>query len=131
MGNEKDMQEKREMEDRVRHAEEQTISNSQLPVDDVIRLAKEGRSDDVIINQMRTTGATYQLSTEDVRDLSANGVSDKVIMEMQNRRPGMYPAPRDGRLVPGIHPVGLAHPSPPVYVVPPTSAASLRRRGAH
>jgi hypothetical protein len=116
IGNEKDMQEKREMEDRVRHAEAQTAANTQLPIESVIQLAREGRSDDVIINQMRTTGATYQLTTEDVRMLSSNGVSDRVIMEMQNRRPDMYPR---RRLV-AVPPPGAVYVAPaPVYVLPP------------
>src|SRR5262245_59283494 len=110
IGNEKDMQEKRANEEQLRHAEAQAVANSQLTVQDVINLTKEGRSDDLIINQMRTTGATYQLSAEDVTMLSSNGVSEKVIMEMQNRRPGLYP-PQRRRVV-------VAPPPPPVYVAP-------------
>jgi hypothetical protein len=118
IGNDVDQREKYEMESRVRQAEDRAAAAAtQLGIADVIQLAKEGRSDDVIINQMRTTGSTYQLSTEDVRMLSSNGVSDPVIMEMQNRRPSAFPR---RRLVPvPVHhgPVFVA-PPPPVYLVP-------------
>lgn len=119
IGNEKDHQEKREMEDRVYQAEAKAAAAAtQMGIADVIQWAKEGRSDDVIINQMRTTGSTYQLSSEDVRLLASNGVSDRVIMEMQNRRPDIYPHSRR-RLVP-VHPAPViyAHPPPPVVLVP-------------
>src|SRR5262245_3228147 len=67
---------------------------TQMGIVDVIQWAKEGRGDDVIIHQMRTTGSTYQLSSEDVRLLSSNGVTDRVILEMQNRRPDACPSRR-------------------------------------
>lgn len=119
IGNAEDQREKMENESRVRQAEERAAAAStQMGIADVIQWAKEGRSDGVIINQMRTTGSTYQLSSEDVRLLASNGVSDPVIMEMQNRRPDMYPAGRR-RLVP-VHPAPViyAHPPPPVLFVP-------------
>jgi uncharacterized protein YcfJ len=117
IGNEKDQQEKREAQARVQQAEAQAqAAATQMGIADVIQWAKDGRSDDVIINQIRTTGSTYQLSGEDVRLLSANGVSDRVIMEMQNRRPDLYPR---RRLVP-VQPVPVIYgPPPPVIVAPP------------
>jgi hypothetical protein len=105
------------MEARVQQAEAQAHAEAtQMGIADVIQWTKDGRSDDVIINQIRTTGSTYQLSSEDVRLLSANGVSDRVIMEMQNRRPEMYPR---RRLVP-VQPVPVIYgPPPPVILAPP------------
>jgi hypothetical protein len=49
--------------------------------------------------------------------LGANGVSKNVIIEMQNRRPEMYPVPRR-RFVPVHHGPVFVAPGPPVYVVP-------------
>src|SRR5262249_37369643 len=73
IGNEKDMQEKREAEARVINAEERAAAAStQLGIADVIQMAKEGPSDQVIINQMRTTGSPHQLSPEDVRLLRSH-----------------------------------------------------------
>ena len=94
-------------------------AGSQMGIADVIQLAKEGRSDDLIINQMRTTASTYQLSTEDLRLLSSNGVSDRVIMEMQSRRPEKAvryaPAPYRERIIytPAPPPIYYLEPPPP------------------
>jgi hypothetical protein len=116
IGNEEDQRDKRATEARVQQAEAQAhAAATQMGIADVIQWAKEGRSDRVIINQIRTTGSTYQLSTEDVRLLSSNGVSDDVITEMQNRRPDMYPR---RRLVPVAPAPVIYGPPPPVYVVP-------------
>ncbi|MBO0700854.1 MAG: hypothetical protein J2P46_20835 [Zavarzinella sp.] len=122
IGNEKDQQEKREMQAKAEQAQAQAhAAATQMGIADVIQWTKDGRSDNVIINQIRTTGSTYQLSSEDVRLLSANGVSDQVIMEMQNRRPEMYPR---RRLVPvATGPVIYA--PPPVYYVPPPPPPSF------
>jgi hypothetical protein len=53
---------------------------------DVAALASSGVSDDVILNQMRTTGTTFALRTEDIIFLKRNKVSDRVVIEMQNSR---------------------------------------------
>jgi Glycine zipper len=116
IGNEHDQRDKAAMEARVQQAEAQAHAEAtQMGIADVIQWAKEGRSDDLIINQIRTTGSTYQLSSEDVRLLSSNGVSERVVIEMQNRRPELYPR---RRLVP-VAPVPVIYgPPPPVYVMP-------------
>ena len=44
-----------------------------------------GYTDDVIINQIRTTGSTFRLSAADIEWLKANGVSDAVIFEIGPR----------------------------------------------
>src|SRR5262245_60357200 len=107
IGNEHDRREKEELK---AQAEATTsASGSPMGMSDVIQLTKEGRSDDVIINQIRTTHSTFLLSTEDLRTLSTNGVSDRVIMEMQNHRPDRAPPP-PGRVI--------YAPATPVYVVP-------------
>jgi len=46
-------------------------------------------SDEVIVNQIRTTGATFALGTQDLIRLSKEHVSDTVILAMQNTRPSM------------------------------------------
>jgi surface antigen len=114
MGNEEDRREREALQAR---ADQASAAASQMGIADVIHWTKEGRSDDLIINQIRTTNSTYQLSPEDVRMLSSNGVSDRVIMEMQNRRPHAYPPGRWVR-VPPPGPV-IYGPPPPVYIVHP------------
>ena len=53
---------------------------------DVLELSRHV-SDEVIINQIRTTGATFTLGTHDLIQLSKERVSDSVIIAMQNTRP--------------------------------------------
>jgi hypothetical protein len=51
----------------------------QMSLDDIIRLAKNGVSDKVIIGQIGPTESKFYLTVEDVVRLSKNGVSDFVI----------------------------------------------------
>ena len=120
IGNEEDQKEKRALREQARDAEARAATaGNQLGITDVIQLAQQGRSDDVIVNQIRTTNSTYQLSTEDLKMLSTNGVSDRVIMEMQNRRPDTQPRTRLVAVPP--QPVYVVGPPPPqvIYAPPP------------
>jgi hypothetical protein len=81
---------------------------------DVAQLAQQRVSDQVIINQIRTTGSVYHLSATDIVWLRDNGVSDAVIAEMQatgSRRPGR-------RVVVGPPPPTVIYEEQPVVVVP-------------
>ncbi len=53
---------------------------------DVAALAMSKVSDDIILNQIRTTDAVFRLGAEEIIWLKKNGVSDRVVMEMQNSR---------------------------------------------
>lgn len=59
----------------------------QLGVTEVIQMAQQGHDEQVIINQIRSTGSTYNLSVGDLDTLRANNVPSRVILEMQNARP--------------------------------------------
>jgi hypothetical protein len=85
---------------------------------DIMQMAREGQSDDVIINQIRTTGSSYILSAEDLRMLRENNVSDRVIMEMQNRRADAHPRMRLVHVPPPAPMVLVPAPPPPVVFVP-------------
>ena len=67
-----------------------------LGLTDVISLTQTGVGDDVIINQMRSTGSTYQLSPGDIQYLKTSGVSDPVLNAMISARvqPVAPPRPR-------------------------------------
>jgi hypothetical protein len=54
-----------------------------LGLTDVAQMAQQHISDEVIINQIRTTGSVFRLSPSDIDYLKQNGVSDAVVMEMQ------------------------------------------------
>ncbi len=56
---------------------------SYLGLTEVADLARQGVTDQVIINQIHTTGSTYQLSGQDIVWLKQSLVSDRVISAMQ------------------------------------------------
>lgn len=78
---------------------------------DIVALSSSGVSDEIIINQIQTTQATFTLATEDILFLKKNKVSDKVVIEMQNSR---------GRNDPAIVPVAaqMMPPMPYHYQMP-------------
>jgi hypothetical protein len=83
-------------------------ANPPLSLQDIVTLTANGSSDEVIINQIRTTGSVYQLTAQDIVWLQNNGVRNAVITEMQAT------AYRPRRAVYTAVPV-----TQPVYVVPP------------
>lgn len=91
-------------------AEAAALQSSRGPVSvqDVATMALNHISDDVIINQIRTSGTVFSLNPNDIYYLKQNGVSDGVIEEMQATR---YRVPRR---------VYVADPYyAPVYYAPP------------
>jgi hypothetical protein len=78
-----------------------------LRLEDVAQLARDHIGDDVIINQIRTSGTVFTLTVEDINYLKQNGVSDAVISEMQNT---VYRCPRR---VFTPAPVVIVDPGPP------------------
>jgi hypothetical protein len=85
-----------------------------LGLTDVVALAQQHISDEVIIQQIRTTGSVYNLSPNDIVYLKQNGVSDAVVQEMQMSA-GRYP--RRVYVQPAYQPVYVVDPPPP----PPVS----------
>lgn len=53
-----------------------------LGITDVVQFAKQGVSDDVIVNRIRQSQSTFSLSPADLAMLKENKVSDRVINEM-------------------------------------------------
>jgi hypothetical protein len=74
-------------------------------IEDIIALSTQGTHEQVIINQIRSTGAVYRLTSSDLQNLQASMVPASVIAEMQmtaNRPAGSVvyqPAPRYQRVV--------------------------------
>src|SRR5581483_5519734 len=79
-------------EDRREQRAAQAYAARALQINDVVQLVHSGQSDDVIMNQIYTTGSVYQLRPEDLTYLKQQGVSDRVIMYMQSRTPGVVAA---------------------------------------
>jgi hypothetical protein len=78
-------------------------ANPPLSLQDVATLTANGSSDEVIINQIRTTGSVYQLTAQDIVWLQNQGVRPAVITEMQAT---------------AYRPVRRVYTAEPVYVVP-------------
>lgn len=90
VGNEKDEKERRDRE--IMQAQATATAQAQaqqqrMGMFDVIHMAQGGHDDQVIINQIRTTGSTFQLTPSDLDNLKAQGVSPAVITAMQTARP--------------------------------------------
>lgn len=81
------------------------VAGSGMSVRDVIRLAKAGVSDDLIVAQIRTKRASFDLTTDQLLDLKAASVSDRVIR-------AMIEAPTPSAVVNGVHPVAAEEPAP-------------------
>jgi hypothetical protein len=78
-----------------------------LRIEEVAQLARDHIGDEIIINQIRTSGTIFTLTVEDINYLKQNGVSDAVIAEMQNT---VYRCPRR---VYTPAPVMIVEPAPP------------------
>lgn len=58
-----------------------------LSTQDIINMTNAGLSDEVIINQIKSTKSTFSLSSQDIIKLKQNGVSEKVINAMIKAKP--------------------------------------------
>jgi Glycine zipper len=82
-----------------------------LGLQDVVSLTQSGTSDQIIINQINTSGTAFHLSGAEIQWLHDNGVRDGVIEAMQataNRPPVVY--------VNEPPPVVFVEPPPPIGV---------------
>ena len=87
VGNDVDRQERRDRDIQQAVATAQVQAQQQrMGLTDVVHMVQEGHDDQVIINQIRTTGSTFQLSASDLDYLKNSGVSARVIAEMQAAR---------------------------------------------
>jgi hypothetical protein len=65
-------------------------------VEDIIKLAKAGLSEDIILEQIRKRGQPYDLSTDQILALKAANVSDRIVafmLDPSNREPAPAPSP--------------------------------------
>jgi len=68
--------------ERIEAVEEDSLRPPPMTIDDVIALAQDSVSDDVIINQIKATDAYFRLTTDDILALKKAGVSERVISAM-------------------------------------------------
>jgi hypothetical protein len=114
-GNAEDKAEKADLQYQ-RNAAYAAAAKPTLGLTDVAGMAQQGMSDQIIINQIRTTGSTYALSPNDLAYLKQNNVSDPVIMEMQRASSRRVIAAPPPQTVIVEQPVMVGR---PVYVAPP------------
>ena len=133
VGNAADRNERRERE--VNQAAAVAAAQAQqrrMGIADVISLSQGGHDDQVIINQIRSTGSTFDLTASDLDMLKQAGVSARVITEMQAARPRANP----GRVVVREQPT-VIYDAPyvvrpaPVYVVGPPRPYYYRGGGIY
>ena len=55
-------------------------------VDDVVKLSRAQISEDIIVNFVQNSGATYSLSSKDIVNLKNEGVSDRVLNAMLDQK---------------------------------------------
>jgi hypothetical protein len=109
-----DREERRERE--INQAAAITAAQAQqrrMGIADVIDMTQKGHDEQIIINQIRSTGSTFQLHGSDLDMLKNAGVTPRVIAEMQAARP----VPGPGRVV-REQPTVIYEAPPPYYVRP-------------
>lgn len=117
----------------------QAAAASRMQLGDVIQMSngQPPVGDEVIINQIRSTGSSFQLSTGDITYLKQNNVSDRVINEMISARPRagiVGPRPRTVVIHEAPPPPMVIYERPycwhprPVYCPPPGVAVGLHFR---
>lgn len=107
---------------------QQQLQAASVSVDDVIRMTREGLSEDVIRQQIQNQGVWRRPSQTDLLNLKNNGVSDRVIIAFQtaptvsqpiNMQPVMPSVVRPAPVVVETRPVvGVALPFVPKYYAP-------------
>lgn len=80
-----------------------------LSLQDVINLTASGMSDEVIIDQIRRSGAVYHLTAQDLMTLQNGGVREPVIRELQ----ATVNRPVRRIYTPVVQPVYVVEPAPP------------------
>jgi Glycine zipper len=81
---------------------------------DVVQMAQQHVSDDLIISDIRSTASVFQLSAQDTIWLKQNGVSDRVVQEMMATA---YRYPRRAYSAVPADGVYVVEPAPPPVAV--------------
>ncbi|MBX9585514.1 MAG: hypothetical protein K2X87_34845 [Gemmataceae bacterium] len=120
-----DQQKREERQTAVAVAQASAQANQRLlGLNEVVQMVQEGQDEQVIINQIRSSGSTFQLSPGDLSFLKTNNVPPRVVIEMQNARPAPVVYDRRPRTVvvreaPTVvyqEPAYIYGPPPPVFV---------------
>lgn len=77
-----DAQDRKKLQENAPDTLHKIDNAQQLSVHDVEEMAKNGLSDDVIINQIQATKSVFHLTSDQIIDLKNSNVSEKVINTM-------------------------------------------------
>ncbi len=101
-GANQDAREDRKNAQAIAVANAQAQAQRQMGLNEIVQLSQRGTPDDIIIQQIQTTGSIFRLTTEDITYLQEQRVSSRVISVMQTppyrtvvvpRREVIYVAP--------------------------------------
>jgi hypothetical protein len=84
IGSDKDRQDQRRTNAAIAAANAQ--AQRQMGLDEIVQLVQRGTPDDIIIQQISTTGSVFSLTTADITYLQDQRVSSRVINYMQTAR---------------------------------------------
>ena len=79
-------QDRREDRRAVAQAYANAHAQRQMSLNEVVQLTQQRVPDQIIVNQMNTSGSSFDLRADDIIFLRQQGVSDHIISEMQVRR---------------------------------------------
>ena len=104
-----------------------------LTAEEVIKLAKAGLSEDIIIQQIKKNGQPFDLSTEQLIALKAENVSDRIVQAMLNPSaaleiPASAPAPVVSRVI-APPPPAAGKRGPPEAAFPAEAGVYSKRQG--
>jgi outer membrane protein with glycine zipper len=94
---------------------QQNAQRAALGIQDVATLTRNGTPDDIIMNQIRTSGVIYHLRSEDILYLQQNGVHPCVIETMQATA-ALPPPPPPGAVIVGDPPPVVIYREPPPVI---------------
>jgi len=86
-----------------------------VAINDIVQMTQQHISDDIIINQIRSTYSAYALTAADISFMKQQGVSDRVIECMQS----------------SVVPVSMVVPGRSVYVVEPAPVIGVGIYGGY
>ena len=106
----------------ARQNQVQQIQQAAVTTEQLAQMTASGLSEELIINQIQTSGVATNLSTNDLINLKQRGVSDRVISAYQNgwaRRYAAQPQFPPAVIVPYGRPIPRRAFCPNEYYVPP------------
>ena len=83
---------------------------------DLVDLAKQGMSDDLLIALVEAEKSVFHLTAADLKDLKSQGLSDRLLIHLL-QTPALRPAPEPTFTIIGAKPARPASPPPPTVVI--------------